>query len=158
MSFREMRRSKQKLTDVQCVEVLTASRRGVLAVSGDEDYPYAVPMNYVYDDGCIYFHGAKVGHKVDVLKVHPKASFCVLDNGEIDPGDIVLHFQSVIAFGRMELVEDHDEHDRYALLLGLKYFPDEKDELMQKIAVRGESMYVWRFTIEHMTGKLVYEI
>ena len=48
-------------------ELLQCSRRGVLAVNGDDGYPYAVPVNYFYDSdaGKIYFHGARVGHKVD---------------------------------------------------------------------------------------------
>ncbi|MEI3556583.1 MAG: pyridoxamine 5'-phosphate oxidase family protein [Eubacteriales bacterium] len=46
---------------------MQSSRRGVLAVNGDDGYPYAIPINYVYDDDAqkIYFHGARICHKVD---------------------------------------------------------------------------------------------
>ena len=44
--------------------------RGVLAVNGDDGYPYAIPLNYFYDrdERKIYFHGARAGHKVDALR------------------------------------------------------------------------------------------
>lgn len=65
--FREMRRLKQKLSEEECIELLISGRRGVLAVSGEDDYPYALPINFLYDEGNrkIYFHGAKAGHKID---------------------------------------------------------------------------------------------
>lgn len=51
--------------------LLQSNRRGVLAMNGDNEYPYAIPINYFYD--ChkkkIYFHGAKAGHKVEALKL-----------------------------------------------------------------------------------------
>ena len=73
-----MRRIQQQLSHDECMEILIKERRGVLAVLGDDDYPYAVPMSHVYVDGKLYFHGAKSGHKHDAIKKHSKVSYCVI--------------------------------------------------------------------------------
>ena len=76
--FREMRRKKQALSQEACSVVLEKGTSGVLAVSGDNDYPYAVPLSYVYDGEKIYFHCAKSGHKLDAIQKNQKVSFCVI--------------------------------------------------------------------------------
>ena len=76
--FREMRRKRQLLPQEQALEILENNTSGVLALSGDGGYPYAVPMSYVYNDGKIYFHCAKAGHKIDAIRSCDKASFCVV--------------------------------------------------------------------------------
>ena len=73
--FRKMRRFKQQLSKEECENILRAQKRGVLAVLGDEGYPYAVPLNFVYDNGCIYFHSAVAGHKLEAIRAYDKGSF-----------------------------------------------------------------------------------
>ena len=70
--FREIRKKRNKIEDSAAEELLQNSRRGVLAVNGDDGYPYAIPLNYFYDreNRKIYFHGARAGHKVDALRVY----------------------------------------------------------------------------------------
>ncbi len=80
MIFREMRRKKQELPQQEVLDILHRGTSGVLALLGDNDYPYAVPISYVYDNGKIYFHSAKSGHKIDAVQRTAKASFCVIDN------------------------------------------------------------------------------
>ena len=57
--------------------------RGVLSVLDDNGYPYGIPMNHWYneEDGKLYFHGAKTGHKLEAIKNYDKVSFCVYDSG-----------------------------------------------------------------------------
>ena len=74
--FREMRRKKQILTPEKSIEILKKGTSGVLALSGDDGYPYAVPLSYVYENSMLYFHGAKEGHKIDAIRTCDKASFC----------------------------------------------------------------------------------
>ena len=154
--FREMRRFKQQLTEAQCEEILKNEPRGVLAVLGDEGYPYAVPLDFFYRDRKLYFHSAVEGHKVDALKACDKASFCVMDKGEQVEGDWSLWFNSVICFGRMRLVEDFDETIRIARELGLKYYPTEQ-EVEEEIKKDGHRVLCMELNIEHMTGKHVHE-
>ena len=60
MEFRAMRRFKQQLSEDECVEILKSAPRGVIAMNGENGYPYAVTINQYFDetDGKIYFHGA----------------------------------------------------------------------------------------------------
>ena len=61
--FRELTRINQKLSDEESIEILIDAKRGILAVSGEDGYPYAMPINHYYceEDGKIYFHGGKAG-------------------------------------------------------------------------------------------------
>ena len=63
--FRELRRKKNAIDIPTVKALLQSSRRGVLAVNGDDGYPYAVPINYFYDEPTqkIYFHGARAGSR-----------------------------------------------------------------------------------------------
>ena len=83
--FREMRRKSQALSFDECAEILNRGTSGVLALSGDNQYPYAVPLSYVYDNTKIYFHCAQEGHKIDSILRNAKASFCVIDQDQIIP-------------------------------------------------------------------------
>ncbi|WP_438590906.1 pyridoxamine 5'-phosphate oxidase family protein, partial [Faecalibaculum rodentium] len=82
--FREMRRKKQALDRTE-IDRMHYGTNGVLALSGDEEYPYAVPISYVQDGDVLYFHCARSGHKLDLIRQNPKASFCVVDQDQIHP-------------------------------------------------------------------------
>lgn len=62
--FRPMRRHRQQLSQGDCAAILSRGTSGVLAVAGDGGYPYAVPLSYVYQEGTLFFHCAKAGHKL----------------------------------------------------------------------------------------------
>ena len=103
--FREMRRKRQMLGKEECEEILNRGTSGVLALLGDDAYPYAVPISYVYEDGKLYFHSARSGHKLDAVREYPKASFCVIDQDQIVPEEYTTYFRSVIAFGSIRILE-----------------------------------------------------
>ena len=90
MEFRKMRRSRQQLTKSECDAILSKTTSGTLALLGDNGYPYAVPISYVYADGRLYFHSAKMGHKVDAIRRYDKASFCVIAADDIHPSPFPL--------------------------------------------------------------------
>ena len=152
--FRKMRRHRQQLSQEECVEILTNEPRGVLALLGDDDYPYAIPMSHVYVDGKIYFHGAMTGHKNDAVKKHDKASYCVMDNGV--KTDWWYTFRSVIVFGRIRTLTDRDEKIDKLTHIGDKFFPTH-DETVSEINKLLDRTEVFEITIEHMTGKVVEE-
>ena len=77
--FRDMRRKQQALPYEESVTILESASSGVLAVLGDEGYPYTVPLSYVYREGKLYFHCASEGHKLDAIRGCDKASFCVIE-------------------------------------------------------------------------------
>ena len=156
--FREMRRSKQRLPREVAVEILERNTSGVLALSGDEGYPYAVPMSYVYAEGKIYFHSAKNGHKIDAIQRNEKASFCVIDQDQIVPEKYTTFFRSVIVFGRLRLVEDMEEMRRIAAALAMKYSADFKEGIPKEINASIRNMAVLELTIDHITAKEAIEL
>lgn len=157
--FREMRRKRQILTEEEAKEVLSRGTSGVLALLGDDDYPYAVPISYVYCDSKLYFHGAKSGHKIDAIKKYEKASFCVIDKDDVIPEEYTTYFRSVIAFGRIHIMEDESEMRKAIELLAKKYHPDSsKDERNVAIDREWKSLCMMEFSIEHLSGKEAIEL
>lgn len=157
--FREMRRKRQKLTQEECGEILRKGTSGVLAVSGDEEYPYAVPISYVFDGERILFHSAKQGHKIDGIKRNSKVSFCVIDQDQIVPEEYTTYFRSVIVFGTMRFLEDEAEKRQAIEKLAIKYAPEDSEESRDQ-AIRREwkPLCMLEMKIESMTGKEAIEL
>ena len=154
--FRKMRRLGQELTKEECIDILTNEPRGVLALIGDDDYPYAIPMSHVYVDGKIYFHGAQKGHKIDAIKNSSKVSFCVMDKGVKAEDSWWYTFKSVIVFGRIRILTDRDERIEKLTCLGDKFFPTH-EETVDEIERLLDRTAVFEITVEHMSGKIVKE-
>ena len=156
--FREMARKKQQISEEECVKILTNEPRGVLSVLGDDGYPYGLPINHFYneDDGRLYFHSGKKGHKIDALLRCDKASFCAYDQGYKKPGDWALNIKSVIVFGRLRVVEDHEKALEISRRLSYK-FTDDARYIEDEIVRSGPGVLVFELIPEHMTGKLVNE-
>lgn len=157
--FREMRRKKQLLTLEESTAVLHRGTSGVLALAGDDGYPYAVPMSYVYDGAKLYFHCAKSGHKLDAIRRNCRASFCVIDQDQIVPEEYTSHFRSVIVFGAMRILEDDGEKRAAIEALALKYAPD-ADTADRNRAIDREwaPLCMLELTIDHITGKEAIEL
>lgn len=151
--FREMRRHNQQLTADECIEVLNRCTSGVLAVLGDNGYPYAVPLSYAYKDGCLWFHGALTGHKIDAIEGCPKVSFCVIDKDDVVPEKLTTVYRSVIAFGKAHVLDDERKIAQGARILGEKYLHGMHDRIESEIAQSMPKLTVIRMDIEHMTGK-----
>ncbi len=151
--FREMRRFKQQLPEEAAIEVLEKANTGILAVLGDDDYPYTVPMNYIYADGKIYFHSATKGHKNDAIKKHDKASFCVVNKDDVVPEKYSTNYRSVVAFGKIRLVEDKEEIRRITTMLTMKYCSDFAEDIPKRIDAVINNLAVIEMEIEHVTGK-----
>ena len=137
--FRKMRRYQQLLSQEESVEILRAGASGVLAVQGDNDYPYTIPLNYIYSGNKLYFHCAKAGHKLDAIQRQPKVSFCVISEDKIVPEEYTTYFRSVIVFGKAHILTDESEI---------------------KSAINALAMKLCMFVleIEHMTGKEAMEL
>lgn len=154
--FRELTRKKQALSREKCIEILQNEPRGVLSVLGDGGYPYGVPMNFLYDNGKIYFHSGKKGHKIDAISRDDRVSFCVFDGGYRKDGEWALNISSVIVFGRMKIVDDFDKTVDICRKLSLK-FTDDMDYIEKEIASFAKATLCYELTPEHITGKLVNE-
>ena len=157
--FRELRRKRQALSAEECAAVLLRGTSGVLALSGDNGYPYAVPISYVYDGKALYFHCARAGHKLDALRREPKASFCVVDQDQVVTEEYTTYFRSVIAFGTVREAEDPAEMRRAMELLAAKYAPASTAEERSRAMDREwPGLCVLEMTVEHLTGKEAVEL
>ncbi len=158
MQFREMRRKRQQLAEAESIAILESATSGTLALLGDGGYPYAVPISFVYHDGKLYFHSAVAGHKVDAIRNSDKASFCVIDQDDVHGERYTTFFRSVIAFGRIRIIEDENERLAAARLLGNRYNPNQDEALQKEIDKGLHRMLMICLEIEHLTGKEAIEL
>ena len=147
--FRRMRRFKQEITESECIDILKKAPRGILAFHGENGYPYAIPLNQLYneEDGRLYFHGAKQGLKIDLMKSSNQVCFTAMDEGTI---------RSVVCLGRIETVQDRGRALDICRKLALKFYPT-AEAAEEEVAKSGEKANVLVMTIDRMTGKRVHE-
>ncbi len=156
--FRQMRRFKQQISREECVRILKEQPRGVLSMLGDDGYPYGIPMDHWYSEkeNRLFFHCAKVGHKLDAISAYDKVSYCVMDSGYREEGDWALHINSVVVFGRMRVVED-EEKKREICTNMVRKFTDDEEYLQKELTNAFPRVCCLELDIEHMSGKLVKE-
>ena len=156
--FRELRRKNKALKEAECLKILKTERRGVLSVNGDEGYPYGMPMNHFYneEDGCIYFHSGRGGHRNDSVLKNEKASFCVFDKGSETENDWALTFRSVIVFGKIEIIDDKSIVSDISRKLCYKFTNDEK-YISEEIERFAAATILLKLTPLHITGKQIEE-
>lgn len=156
MMTRTMRRFKQQLSAQEVERILRNGKYCVMAVSGDDGYPYAVPVNYAYDGTAIFIHSAAQGHKIDALRRNPKCTLCVVDKDDVIPEEFTSYFRSVIVFGQAHFVETTEDKVAALRLLGDKYSPgiDPEAEIARLI----KTVSILRIDIESASGKEAIEL
>ncbi len=153
--FRPLRRAAQALSPEDCTAVLERASSGVLALLGDGEYPYAVPLNFCLEEDALFFHGALAGHRVDAMGACAKASFCVVDWEQVQPDRYATDFRSVIVFGTLAPVEDPAQRQRALEAFARKYCPDHPEERrLRQIALESPGTLVARLEIHHVSGKV----
>lgn len=156
--FRPLRRKSRAISDDEARELLLNEKHGVLAVNGDNGYPFAIPLDYLYEptENRIYFHGARQGHKVDALTKSDKVCFTVFGGDFHKDGEWAPFVRSTVVFGRCRLESDPTLTLEKIRALALRYYPS-AEEVEAEIArdIRGAQLYV--IEIEHLTGKQIKE-
>lgn len=155
--FRKMRRNRQMLNQEESISILEKMTNGVLAVCGDDGYPYAVPVSYVYSNGKILFHSAISGHKIDAMKRSEKVSFCVVEQDDVKAAEFTTYFRSVIVFGKARIITEREEKLAGLRLLAGKYSPGEAGTDAE-IARGINHLHIVEIDIEHLTGKESIEL
>ena len=149
--FRPVRKKKNEISTEAAKQLLHSERRGVFAVNGDDGYPYAIPVNFFYDEEAnrIYFHGARAGHKIDAIRACDKVCFTVYGNETVRDEAWAPYMRSAVVFGRCRLP---------ALLkrFAMKYYPEES-MVDAEIAAAGKAAQMYVIDIEHISGKEVQE-
>lgn len=156
MEFRAMRRNGQLLSKEDTESVLRKGSHGILACLGDGDYPYAVPLNYLYYEGKIYLHCAREGHKVDAILYHNKVSFTVVDEDTIVEKEYTSYFRSVIVFGKASLVEGEPWKKAFLAMTDKYCVSQPIQERIVKIETCHQALGIV-IEIEHCTGKEAIE-
>lgn len=151
--FRDLRKSHMKMSDQEAVDLLEQGEYGVVSVLSLDGYPYGVPMSYVVRDGHIYFHGDKVGHKMECLHHSDKVCFTVIGKTALLPEKLDTDYESVVAFGRAYEVVG-EEKERALLDLVSKYAPGFEAEGRESLKNELEITAVIKIEIEHIVGKL----
>lgn len=156
--FRELERINRKLSDDDCICLLKNEMRGVLSVTGDNGYPYGMPMNHFYneDDNCIYFHCGMSGHRLDSIRKSSKASYCVYDEGYRNNGEWALNIKSVIVFGDVEIIDEEKTVEEICRKLSSK-FTDDTEYVNKEIKAFLCKTLLLRLVPAHICGKLVNE-
>ncbi|MBR4942148.1 MAG: pyridoxamine 5'-phosphate oxidase family protein [Clostridia bacterium] len=156
--FRELARKKQQLSDEECFRILETETRGVLSVNGDGGYPYAMPMNHYFcpEDGKIYFHSGRRGHRTEALLRDPRVCYCVYDRGYKNEGHWAWNVKSVVVFGKIEITDDAETVRRICEPLSRK-FTDDENYIRTEIRESSKNTLILCLTPEHICGKLVNE-
>lgn len=157
-----MRRKRQEMNPADALELLRTGDYGVLAVHGDDGYPYTIPINYVFleegldgsaEKGAFYFHCALDGHKMDAARRDPKASFCVVERHDVVPKKFATTYRSVIAFGQLRIVGKSEMRDA-VYKLTKKFDPEAHETILAEIEKDGPRCAVLELKVDHLTGKL----
>lgn len=152
--FREMRLDKQKMSNDEIYEILNKATNGVLAVLGDDDYPYTVPLSFSYLENKIYFHSTSaLSHKIDGINKNPKVSFCVVSQDNIIADDFNTLFKSVIIFGKARVLTDKSEIHKGIMAITKKYSGDYMEKGEKHAEKYANKFLVVEIDIEHLTGK-----
>lgn len=138
----------------ELAEVLLAAQVGVLALNGTDGAPYALPVNFLYQDGSIYIHSCLSGHKLDCLAADPRACFTAWVEDGLRLGeqacDCAMHYRSVVARGTVRLLSDELRKSLILAALTSRY----SDRLYAPPKPgRVAATNVLELQIEHLTGK-----
>lgn len=152
-----MRRIRQLLPTELSKDILHDATNGVLSLVDTDGTPYGVPLSFVYDDnGHIYFHAARTGHKIDCIMADSRCSFCIVAADNIMPEEFTTYFRSVIVHGNIHIVSDSDEILRGLDLLCRKYSPGV--DAVREIERGLGHVLVLRLDIHNISGKESIEL
>lgn len=156
--FRPILKKKNALSDDVILKILKEERRGVLAINGDVGYPYAIPINFFYDEinNKIYFHSARIGYKTELLNKDDKVCFTVYGNEIIKDEAWAPYMSSVVVFGKCKPILDAGETVNVLRKFALKYYPN-SDMVDKEIEKSHNNVLMFEISIDYMTGKQVQE-
>ncbi|HYE83123.1 MAG TPA: pyridoxamine 5'-phosphate oxidase family protein [Clostridia bacterium] len=150
--FKEMRRQDRKIDNSEALRILEEGQYGILSTTGSSGYAYGVPISYACGSGCIYFHCAVEGQKLENIKHNNKVSFCVVGNTTPLPQSFSVNYESTIVFGKAAEISGSEKQAALEALIS-KYSPAFTKEGLKYIENSSAETRVFKIEIEHMTGK-----
>lgn len=152
----KMQIADRELSREDALEILEAGEYCVISTVDGDGAPYGVPLSYVMMDGCLYLHtGKRPGHKIDDWQRDPCVSVSVVTEVEACYEDdfFTTRFASVIAQGRISLVEDPILMKKALVALCMKYLPQFKAEIGEAIRRELDVTDVWVVDFDEIRGK-----
>ena len=161
----QIRYVQRECKDTQKIdEFLSSTRVGVIGMNDDEGNPYTVPLNFIWLDGSLFFHGAGSGKKEIILGREPQICFTVYEEFGTVLDPMPCHadtsYMSVMLFGKVERVVDFEEAAQVLDKLVEKYVPGYytkkvTPKMMEKYrsSLDGNAVSVYRITPEEITAK-----
>ncbi|MBS4098807.1 MAG: pyridoxamine 5'-phosphate oxidase family protein [Sulfuricella sp.] len=150
--MKPVRRKDREVSHREALKLLDTAEWGTLSTVDRDGQPYGVPLSYAHKNGCIYFHCARDGRKLDNLADNPRVSFCVVGRTKVLPEKFGTEYESAVAFG---VASEVFEQERYDALLWLleKYCPAFLEEGKQYIELKDKATKVFKIEISHVSGK-----
>ena len=150
--MQSIRRKDREISTQEAAELLASAEYGTLSTVGKDGQPYGVPLNYAYNNGCIYFHCALSGQKLDNITDNPRVSFCVVGTTKILPEKFGTEYESAVAFGIASEIFGKERYNALILLLE-KYCQDFIEEGKQYIEAKDKVTRVFKIEVSHISGK-----
>jgi hypothetical protein len=156
MQTYHLRRAEKAITDPAEMWAIIAEQKIMTLALCKDNMPYLVTVNYGYDQnaGCLYFHCAAEGKKMDYLQANPAVwGQIVEDNGYLD-GKCDHAFRSVHFQGRVTFVEDVEEKRRALSLMIDRLESDPAAVKARQVTDKAVAkVTIGKVHIEAMTGK-----
>ena len=150
--LKEMRRKDRQLTEDEAMEILMKGEYGILSTSVN-DYPYAVPVNYVLINKLIYSHGTcESGQRSENIKKNPKVCFTVIGDTEVLPSRFSENYESVVVLGKAHISDEFDKRIALEEFIN-KYSNDYKEAGMKYIDAAKDKVSIYKISIDKITGK-----
>lgn len=150
--FRELRRKDREISEAEAMEILNGNEYGVLSTVGEDGYPYGIPVNYIVENGAVYFHCAVAGHKLENIVFNSRVSFCVVGKTKIIPEKFTTKYESVVIFGTAMEAEGEERQDAFMGIVD-KFSKDFAEKGQEHIMAAGSRAKIIKIKIEHIQGK-----
>lgn len=129
----EIRRRDKLMDETSARALLKSAEYGTLAMIDESGCPYAIPVNYVWDEGnCLYIHCAPEGKKLRALAAHAEVCFSVVGPVRLQPAALTCEYESVVLRGKARLCYDDAERWEALMLLLDKLAPEYKEMSIER--------------------------
>ncbi len=150
--MREIRRKDREIPLDETLSVLNSAEYGVLSTASMDHQPYGIPISFCFMDGCLYFHCAIEGRKIENIESNQSVSFCAVGKTEILSDKFSTKYESAVVAGHAEEVFDTEKQQALEGLVQ-KYSPDYIEQGGQYINALTHKTRVFKITPSHITGK-----
>lgn len=150
--FKKMTRRDRQIEPLEAFEILKNNDYGVLSTICENGYAYGVPLNYIYLNDSIYFHGAPGGLKLDNIKANNKVSFCVVGDTMLLSNNFHTNYESVIVFGKATEVFDDEKREMISAFIN-KFSKGKVDKWKEYMEMMIDKTNVIKISIENINAK-----